>query len=83
MKDTSRRCSDAKCGARLKDTVLDWEVTHRCLNCLANFHHISTLFHWRNAYIKSIYITGMFLIIRLDNLPVLMWSGISIFCYKT
>ncbi|XP_073010834.1 NAD-dependent protein deacetylase SRT1 [Typha latifolia] len=25
MKETSRRCSDEKCGARLKDTVLDWE----------------------------------------------------------
>ncbi|KAI5409015.1 hypothetical protein KIW84_054727 [Lathyrus oleraceus] len=25
LKETSRRCSDAKCGARLKDTVLDWE----------------------------------------------------------
>ncbi|KAM7503783.1 hypothetical protein LguiB_002687 [Lonicera macranthoides] len=25
MKETSRRCSDAKCGAKLKDTVLDWE----------------------------------------------------------
>lgn len=26
MKETSRRCSDLKCGAKLKDTVLDWEV---------------------------------------------------------
>ena len=26
LKETSRRCSDGKCGARLKDTVLDWEV---------------------------------------------------------
>lgn len=26
LKETSRRCSDKKCGARLKDTVLDWEV---------------------------------------------------------
>ncbi|KAJ4981423.1 hypothetical protein NE237_032260 [Protea cynaroides] len=25
MKETSRRCSDVKCGAKLKDTVLDWE----------------------------------------------------------
>ncbi|XP_077222521.1 sirtuin 1 isoform X2 [Tasmannia lanceolata] len=25
MKETSRRCSDPKCGAKLKDTVLDWE----------------------------------------------------------
>ncbi|KAK9285026.1 hypothetical protein L1049_024208 [Liquidambar formosana] len=25
MKKTSRRCSDVKCHARLKDTVLDWE----------------------------------------------------------
>ncbi|KAJ1441232.1 Sirtuin family [Sesbania bispinosa] len=25
LKETSRRCSDATCGARLKDTVLDWE----------------------------------------------------------
>ncbi|XP_015900391.3 NAD-dependent protein deacetylase SRT1 isoform X2 [Ziziphus jujuba] len=25
LKETSRRCSDNKCGARLKDTVLDWE----------------------------------------------------------
>ncbi|BBN67377.1 sirtuin 1 [Prunus dulcis] len=25
LKETSRRCSDKKCGARLKDTVLDWE----------------------------------------------------------
>ncbi|KAI4307862.1 hypothetical protein L6164_030995 [Bauhinia variegata] len=25
LKETSRRCSDPKCGARLKDTVLDWE----------------------------------------------------------
>ncbi|XP_028781735.1 NAD-dependent protein deacetylase SRT1-like isoform X2 [Neltuma alba] len=25
LKETSRRCSDAECGARLKDTVLDWE----------------------------------------------------------
>eukprot|EP00268_Persea_americana_P049846 TRINITY_DN5373_c0_g2_i2.p1 TRINITY_DN5373_c0_g2~~TRINITY_DN5373_c0_g2_i2.p1 ORF type:complete len:340 (-),score=69.05 TRINITY_DN5373_c0_g2_i2:67-1086(-) len=25
MKETSRRCSDLKCGAKLKDTVLDWE----------------------------------------------------------
>ena len=26
LKETSRRCSDVKCGAKLKDTVLDWEV---------------------------------------------------------
>ncbi|KAK9268823.1 hypothetical protein L1049_000587 [Liquidambar formosana] len=26
MKETSRRCSNVKCGAKLKDTVLDWEV---------------------------------------------------------
>jgi mono-ADP-ribosyltransferase sirtuin 6 len=26
LKETSRRCSDEKCGAKLKDTVLDWEV---------------------------------------------------------
>ncbi|XP_061365985.1 NAD-dependent protein deacetylase SRT1 [Gastrolobium bilobum] len=25
LKETSRRCSKAKCGTRLKDTVLDWE----------------------------------------------------------
>ncbi|XP_050220215.1 NAD-dependent protein deacetylase SRT1 [Mercurialis annua] len=25
LKETSRRCSDTKCGAKLKDTVLDWE----------------------------------------------------------
>ncbi|XP_025825070.1 NAD-dependent protein deacetylase SRT1 isoform X3 [Panicum hallii] len=25
LKDTPRRCSDKNCGARLKDTVLDWE----------------------------------------------------------
>ncbi|CAI0374096.1 unnamed protein product [Linum tenue] len=25
LKETSRRCSDLKCGAKLKDTVLDWE----------------------------------------------------------
>ncbi|CAL9109459.1 unnamed protein product [Musa acuminata var. zebrina] len=25
MKETSRRCSDTKCGAKLKDSVLDWE----------------------------------------------------------
>ncbi|ERN05726.1 NAD-dependent protein deacetylase SRT1 isoform X2 [Amborella trichopoda] len=25
MKETSRRCSDVKCGLKLKDTVLDWE----------------------------------------------------------
>nr|XP_029121917.1 NAD-dependent protein deacetylase SRT1 isoform X6 [Elaeis guineensis] len=25
MKETSRRCADTKCGAKLKDTVLDWE----------------------------------------------------------
>ncbi|XP_038900035.1 NAD-dependent protein deacetylase SRT1 [Benincasa hispida] len=25
LKDTSRRCSDANCGAKLRDTVLDWE----------------------------------------------------------
>ncbi|XP_057460315.1 NAD-dependent protein deacetylase SRT1-like isoform X2 [Actinidia eriantha] len=25
LKETSRRCSDMKCGAKLKDTVLDWE----------------------------------------------------------
>ncbi|XAR68250.1 hypothetical protein NMG60_11003319 [Bertholletia excelsa] len=25
MKETSRCCSDVKCGAKLKDTVLDWE----------------------------------------------------------
>lgn len=25
LKETSRRCSDVKCGARLKDSVLDWE----------------------------------------------------------
>lgn len=25
LKETSRRCSDEKCGAKLKDTVLDWE----------------------------------------------------------
>jgi len=27
LKDTPRRCSDKNCGARLKDTVLDWEVS--------------------------------------------------------
>lgn len=26
LKETSRRCADVKCGAKLKDTVLDWEV---------------------------------------------------------
>ncbi|MQM05005.1 hypothetical protein Taro_037814, partial [Colocasia esculenta] len=26
MKETSRRCSDLNCGAKLRDTVLDWEV---------------------------------------------------------
>ncbi|KAI3702660.1 hypothetical protein L6452_28408 [Arctium lappa] len=25
LKETSRRCCDAKCGAKLKDSVLDWE----------------------------------------------------------
>ncbi|XWS27719.1 hypothetical protein CRYUN_Cryun25bG0004900 [Craigia yunnanensis] len=25
LKETSRRCSDEKCGAKLRDTVLDWE----------------------------------------------------------
>uniref|UniRef100_A0A1D1Z5L9 NAD-dependent protein deacetylase SRT1 n=1 Tax=Anthurium amnicola TaxID=1678845 RepID=A0A1D1Z5L9_9ARAE len=25
MRETSRRCSDLKCGAKLRDTVLDWE----------------------------------------------------------
>ncbi|XP_020990638.1 NAD-dependent protein deacetylase SRT1 isoform X1 [Arachis duranensis] len=25
LKETSRRCSDEKCGGRLRDTVLDWE----------------------------------------------------------
>ncbi|KAJ0261603.1 NAD-dependent protein deacetylase SRT1 [Hirschfeldia incana] len=25
LKETSRKCSNAKCGAKLKDTVLDWE----------------------------------------------------------
>ncbi|XP_058219943.1 NAD-dependent protein deacetylase SRT1-like isoform X3 [Rhododendron vialii] len=25
LKETSRRCSDVNCGAKLKDTVLDWE----------------------------------------------------------
>nr|CAB3495004.1 unnamed protein product [Digitaria exilis] len=27
LKDTPRRCSGKNCGARLKDTVLDWEVS--------------------------------------------------------
>lgn len=27
LKETSRKCSNAKCGAKLKDTVLDWEVS--------------------------------------------------------
>lgn len=27
LKETARRCSKVGCGARLKDTVLDWEVT--------------------------------------------------------
>lgn len=26
LKETSRRCTDVKCGAKLRDTVLDWEV---------------------------------------------------------
>ncbi|GMP66531.1 hypothetical protein CsSME_00026853 [Camellia sinensis var. sinensis] len=26
LKKTSRSCSDVKCGAKLKDTVLDWEL---------------------------------------------------------
>ncbi|AQK44303.1 NAD-dependent protein deacetylase SRT1 [Zea mays] len=26
LKDTPRRCSDKNCGARLKDTVLDWDI---------------------------------------------------------
>ncbi|KAM7498999.1 hypothetical protein LguiA_023413 [Lonicera macranthoides] len=37
LKDTSRRCSNADCGAKLKDTVLDWEITPACnlpLKCL-------------------------------------------------
>lgn len=31
LKETSRRCSNADCHAKLRDTVLDWEV---CLLCL-------------------------------------------------
>lgn len=30
LKETSRRCSVEKCGAKLKDTVLDWEVNFLC-----------------------------------------------------
>lgn len=26
LKETTRRCSKAGCGAKLRDTVLDWEV---------------------------------------------------------
>lgn len=26
LKETSRRCSNADCDVKLKDTVLDWEV---------------------------------------------------------
>lgn len=26
LKETARRCSKVGCGARLRDTVLDWEV---------------------------------------------------------
>lgn len=26
LKETSRRCSNENCGAKLRDTVLDWEV---------------------------------------------------------
>lgn len=38
LKETSRRCSDNKCGARLKDTVLDWEVfLFACLVRLRNY----------------------------------------------
>lgn len=33
MKETSRRCSDTNCGAKLRDSVLDWEVI-KLLHCL-------------------------------------------------
>jgi mono-ADP-ribosyltransferase sirtuin 6 len=33
LKDTPRRCSDKNCGARLKDTVLDWEVSTTSSTC--------------------------------------------------
>jgi mono-ADP-ribosyltransferase sirtuin 6 len=34
LKETSRRCSDEKCGAKLKDTVLDWEVLYSLFSLL-------------------------------------------------
>lgn len=49
LKETSRRCSDSKCGARLRDTVLDWEVNlftglvayfHQCKFFLIRLHQL-------------------------------------------
>lgn len=37
LKETSRKCSNEKCGAKLKDSVLDWEVSFflYCFNTLS------------------------------------------------
>lgn len=42
LKDTPRRCSDKNCGARLKDTVLDWDVS------TCTFYMLSYKFFYRN-----------------------------------
>ena len=34
LKETSRRCSNVDCGAKLRDTVLDWEVLVSCFSWL-------------------------------------------------
>ncbi|KAF7141929.1 hypothetical protein RHSIM_Rhsim06G0177100 [Rhododendron simsii] len=38
LKETSRRCSDVNCGAKLKDTVLDWEVAYIAIKSMENLH---------------------------------------------
>lgn len=52
LKETARRCSKVGCGARLKDTVLDWEVT------INSFVFTNKVLGWRIwAYLYSCTVT--------------------------
>lgn len=44
LKDTPRRCSDKNCGARLKDTVLDWDVS-TCTFYMLSYKFFIEIFH--------------------------------------
>lgn len=49
MKETSRRCSDAQCRAKLTDSVLDWEVIFWFLLSIASFEIEPHFFDMQNV----------------------------------